>query len=72
MIWVSGWKLAAAVSGAGGLGLIGAGSMNPELLREHIRKAKAACEKPFGVNLPIFFNYAEEMARVIIYKLGDF
>ncbi len=66
MIWVSGWKLAAAVSGAGGLGLIGAGSMNPELLREHIRKAKAACEKPFGVNLPIFFNYAEEMARVII------
>jgi len=53
MVWVSGWKLASAVSEAGGLGLIGAGSMKPELLREHIQKCRAATNKPFGVNLPL-------------------
>ena len=52
MVWVSGWKLAAAVSNAGALGLIGSGSMSPELLREHIRKAKGATRNPFGVNIP--------------------
>jgi enoyl-[acyl-carrier protein] reductase II len=53
MVWVSGWKLATAVSNAGALGLIGAGSMKPDLLREHLRKAKAANSKPFGVNIPL-------------------
>ena len=67
MIWVSGWKLAVAAARAGALGLIGSGSMTPELLREHIRKAKAACpDKPWGVNLPIFFKFADEMAAVIL------
>jgi enoyl-[acyl-carrier protein] reductase II len=67
MVWVSGWKLAVAAARAGALGLIGAGSMTPELLREHIRKAKAACpEKAWGVNLPIFFKHAEEMASIIL------
>lgn len=66
MVWVSGWKLAVAAAKAGALGLIGAGSMTPELLREHIRKAKAACpDKSWGVNLPIFFKFADEMAAVI-------
>jgi enoyl-[acyl-carrier protein] reductase II len=67
MIWVSGWRLAAACAQAGALGLIGAGSMTPELLREHIRKMRQACpDRPWGVNLPIFFQYAEEMARVLL------
>jgi enoyl-[acyl-carrier protein] reductase II len=67
MIWVSGWKLAAAAAKAGALGLIGAGSMTPELLREHIRKARAASpDRSWGVNLPIFFKFAEEMARIIL------
>jgi enoyl-[acyl-carrier protein] reductase II len=67
MIWVSGWKLAVAAAKAGALGLIGAGSMTPELLREHIRKARAACpDRSWGVNLPIFFNFAEEMAGIIL------
>jgi enoyl-[acyl-carrier protein] reductase II len=66
MVWVSGWKLAVAAAKAGALGLIGAGSMTPELLREHIRKAKAACpDKPWGVNFPIFFKFADEMATVV-------
>lgn len=66
MVWVSGWKLAVAAAKAGALGLIGAGSMTPELLREHIRKAQAACpDKSWGVNLPIFFKFADEMAAVI-------
>ncbi len=51
MVWCSGWRLASAVSNAGGLGLIGAGSMPPEVLREHIRKCEAATDKPFGVNV---------------------
>ncbi|MFN3821462.1 MAG: nitronate monooxygenase, partial [bacterium] len=53
MIWVAGWKLAVAVSRAGGLGLIGAGSMSPELLREHIRKARDQWDGPLGVNIPL-------------------
>ena len=55
MIWASGWKLASAVSNAGGLGLIGAGSMYPEILEEHLIKCKAATSKPFGVNLPLLY-----------------
>ena len=51
MVWCSGWRLASAVSNAGGLGLIGAGSMHPETLEEHVRKCKAATRKPFGVNV---------------------
>ncbi len=66
MIWCSGWELAAAVSNAGGLGLIGSGSMTPELLKEHIRKCKAATDKPFGVNVPLIFSYAEEFLKIII------
>ncbi len=66
MIWVSGWRLAAAVSNAGGLGLIGAGSMKPELLAEHIRKARAATDKPFGVNLPQLRGDAEDLVQAIV------
>ncbi len=64
MVWVSGAKLAAAVSNSGGLGLIGAGSMKPDILREHIRKAKTLTDKPFGVNIPIFSKYSEEQVMV--------
>ena len=53
MVWCSGWRLAAAVSNAGGLGLLGAGSMHPEVLRKHIRKYQAATTKPFGVDVPL-------------------
>ncbi len=66
MVWVSGAKLAAAVSNAGGLGLIGAGSMKPDLLREHIKKAKTLTDKPFGVNIPIFSKYSEEQVKVAL------
>jgi enoyl-[acyl-carrier protein] reductase II len=66
MIWASGWKLASAVSNAGGLGLIGAGSMYPEVLREHIRKCKAATGKPFGVNVPLLYPDIDKHIRVII------
>ena len=66
MVWVSGWRLASAVSDAGALGLIGSGSMYPEVLREHIRKCKAATEKPFGVNVPLFYKYTPEHMQVII------
>ena len=55
MVWCSGWRLASAVSNAGGLGLIGAGSMHPEVLREHIRKCEAATDKTFGVNVPLMY-----------------
>ena len=55
MIWCSGWKLASAVSNAGGLGIIGSGSMYPEVLEEHIKKCKAATDKPFAVNLPLLY-----------------
>jgi enoyl-[acyl-carrier protein] reductase II len=66
MVWVSGWKLASAVSNEGGLGLIGSGSMKPDLLREHIQKCKAATSKPFGVNIPLLRGDAEELVRVTI------
>lgn len=66
MIWCSGWELAAAVSNAGGLGLIGAGSMTPDILREHIQKCKAATTKPFGVNVPLLFPHTEEMMKIIV------
>jgi enoyl-[acyl-carrier protein] reductase II len=66
MIWASGWKLASAVSNAGGLGLIGAGSMYPEVLRNHIRKCKAATAKPFGVNIPLLYPDIDKHIRIII------
>ena len=66
MIWCSGWRLAAAVSNAGGLGLLGGGSMPPELLQEHIRKCRAATGKPFGVNIPLLFSRVGEQFDVII------
>jgi len=66
MIWNSGWKLASAVSNAGGLGLLGAGSMYPEVLREHIVKCKKATDKPFGVNVPMLYPNLEEIIKIII------
>ena len=66
MIWNSGYKLASAVSNAGGLGLIGAGSMYPEVLREHIQKCKKATNKPFGVNVPMLYPNIEEIIQIII------
>ena len=66
MIWVSGWKLASAVSNAGGLGLIGAGSMYPDVLREHIQKCKKATDKPFGVNVPMLYPDIEKIMDIII------
>ena len=66
MIWCSGWELSSAVSNAGGLGLIGAGSMYPEILQEHIRKCKIATDKPFGVNLPLIYPDIEKHIETII------
>ncbi len=66
MIWNSGYKLASAVSNAGGLGLIGAGSMYPEVLREHIQKCKKATDKPFGVNIPMLYPNIEEIINIIV------
>ena len=66
MMWNSGYKLASAVSNAGGLGLIGAGSMYPEVLREHIQKCKRATEKPFGVNVPMLYPNIEEIMNIIV------
>ena len=66
MIWVSGWKLASAVSNAGGLGIIGAGSMYPEVLRDQIKKCQAATDKPFAVNVPLLYPSIEEhMASIV-------
>jgi enoyl-[acyl-carrier protein] reductase II len=65
MIWCSGWELASAVSNAGGLGLIGAGSMYPDVLRDHIRKCRAATDKPFGVNVPLLYPNIEEHMAII-------
>ena len=65
MVWCSGWRLAAAVSNAGGLGLLGAGSMHPEVLREHIRKCQAATTKPFGVNVPLMYPEIETLMQII-------
>ena len=69
MVWVSGWKLASAVSNCGGLGLIGAGSMKPELLREHIQKCKAATQKPFGVNIPLLRRDVDDLIAVTKEKI---
>ncbi|MBT8263126.1 MAG: nitronate monooxygenase [Bacteroidia bacterium] len=66
MIWNSGWRLASAVSNAGGLGLLGAGSMYPEVLREHIQKCQKATDKPFGVNVPMLYPNLEEIIKIII------
>ncbi|AOW09654.1 NAD(P)H-dependent flavin oxidoreductase [Flavobacterium gilvum] len=66
MIWNSGYKLASAVSNAGGLGLIGAGSMYPEVLKEHIQKCKKATDKPFGVNVPMLYPNIEEIMKIIV------
>ena len=66
MIWNSGYKLASAVSNSGGLGLIGAGSMYPEILREHIQKCKKATDKPFGVNVPMLYPNIEEIINIIV------
>ncbi len=66
MVWCSGWRLASAVSNAGGLGLIGAGSMYPEVLRQHIRKCKAATTKPFGVNIPLMYPQVEEIMKILV------
>src|SRR5437016_6312274 len=66
MIWCSGWKLASAVSNAGGLGLIGAGSMYPDVLREHIQKCKLATNKPFGVNVPLLYTDIDKHMQIIL------
>lgn len=66
MVWCGGWRLAAAVSEAGGLGLIGAGSMHPEVLQEHIVKCKEATRKPFGVNVPLLYPEIERIMKIII------
>ena len=65
MVWCSGWRLASAVSNAGGLGLLGAGSMHPDTLREHIRKCRAATSKPFGVNLPLMYPQIDEVMQLV-------
>ena len=66
MVWCSGWRLASAVSNAGGLGLIGAGSMHPETLREHIEKCREATDKPFGVNIPLMYPQIEELMHLVV------
>ena len=66
MVWCSGWRLASAVSNAGGLGLLGAGSMHPEVLREHIRKCRAATDRPFGVNVPLLYPEIDTLMRIIL------
>ncbi len=66
MIWASGWKLASAVSNAGGLGIIGAGSMYPDVLREHIRQCKAATANPFAVNIPLLYPDLDQLIQIII------
>ncbi len=66
MIWASGWRLASAVSNAGGLGIIGSGSMYPEVLKEHIMKCRAATDKPFAVNVPLLYPNIDEHIQIII------
>ena len=66
MVWCSGWKLASAVSNAGGLGLIGAGSMYPDTLREHIQKCKKATSSPYGVNIPLMYPQIDEIMQIVI------
>jgi enoyl-[acyl-carrier protein] reductase II len=79
MVWCSGWRLASAVSNFGGLGIIGAGSMYPEVFREHIQKCKKATEKPFGINLPLLYSdidqlidiIEEEQVKIVITSAGN-
>ena len=66
MVWISGWRLAAAVSNAGGLGLLGAGSMHPETLQEHIRKMREATDKPWGVNVPLMYPEIDRLIDLLI------
>jgi enoyl-[acyl-carrier protein] reductase II len=66
MVWCAGWRLASAVSNSGGLGLIGSGSMYPDVLREHIRKCKLATDKPFGVNVPLLYPDIEQLMNIIV------
>ncbi len=66
MVWTSGWRLASAVSNAGGLGLIGSGSMYPDVLREHIRKCRAATDKPFGVNIPLLYADIDKHMEIVM------
>ena len=66
MVWCSGWRLASAVSNAGGLGLIGAGSMHPEVLREHIRKCQSTTDKPFGVNAPLMYPEIDALMNILV------
>src|SRR5690554_3855046 len=66
MVWCSGWRLASAVSNEGGLGLLGAGSMHPEVLREHIQKMKQATTRPWGVNVPLLYPQIEELMSIIV------
>ncbi|HEY0610973.1 MAG TPA: DUF561 domain-containing protein [Chitinophaga sp.] len=66
MIWASGWRLASAVSNAGGLGLIGSGSMYPDVLQEHIRKCKQATHHPFGVNIPLLYPDIDQLIRIVL------
>ena len=66
MVWCSGWRLASAVSNAGGLGLIGAGSMHPEVLREHIRKCQSTTDKPFGVNVPLMYPEIDALMNIFV------
>ena len=66
MVWCSGWRLATAVSNAGGLGLIGAGSMHPEVLREHIRKCQSTTDKPFGVNVPLMYPEIDALMNILV------
>src|SRR5262245_47048975 len=66
MIWASGWRLASAVSNAGGLGLLGSGSMYPHVLLEHIKKCKAATNRPFGVNIPLLYPDIDQLVDIII------
>ncbi|MDR0537557.1 MAG: nitronate monooxygenase [Tannerellaceae bacterium] len=66
MVWCSGWKLASAVSNAGGLGLIGAGSMHPDILRENITKCRAATDKPFGVNVPLLYPEIDKLMHILV------
>eukprot|EP01032_Pedospumella_encystans_P029069 gene29069-32829_t len=65
MVWTSGWRLASAVSNAGGLGILGAGSMYPDVLRDHIRKCKAATDRPFAVNVPLLVPGVEDYMKII-------
>jgi enoyl-[acyl-carrier protein] reductase II len=68
MVWCSGWRLASAVSNGGGLGLIGSGSMYPDVLKEHIRKCKEATDKPFGVNVPLLYPHRDEIFDILIHE----